>query len=132
MLVALGALLAEFAAGLAYLRDAPFALPGRRRLEALAPCLVDTSLTVCAALAIDGTWPHRLFAPLVLLAALHASPPRRWANFAALLGDRSLLALAFAIAAAFGHLEPAVMAAGLAILALDATVFRGKSRITPI
>jgi hypothetical protein len=132
VLVALAALLAEFAAGLAYLRDAPFAPLRRRWHEALAPCLVDAGLTVCAALAIDGSWPHRVFAPLVLLGVLHACRAGQWPNLAALLGDRALLALAFGVAAAFGLVEPAVMAVCLATLGLDAAVFRGKSRITPI
>lgn len=131
LLVALGALLAEFALGLVHLRDAPFATPGRNRLGFLLPCLVDAALTACAALAIDGDWLHRLFPPLVLLGALHASRPAHWPNFAAMLGDRALLALIFAFAAAFGIAEPAVMLAALAIVALDATVFRAMRRLTP-
>jgi hypothetical protein len=131
-LVALGASLAEFAAGLAHLRDAPFASVGRRWPGLLAPFLVDAGLTACAVLAIDGSWLHGLFAPLVLLGVLHASRPGRWPGIAALLGDRALLALVLAVAAAFELAEPAIMALALATLALDAAVFRGKSRITPI
>ena len=63
--------------------------------------------------------------------ALHACRPGRWANPAALLGDRALLALAFALAAALDLAEPAIMLAALAIIALDAAVFRARSRITP-
>ena len=131
VLVALGALVAEFTAGLRHLRDAPFAPPARR-LALLVPCLVDAALTACAVLAIDGSWLHRLFPPLALLGALHASRPGQWPGFAAALGDRALLALAFALAAALDLAEPAVMLAALLIVALDAAVFRSRSRITPI
>lgn len=131
VLVALGAVLAEFAVGLAHLRDAPFGAAGSERLGVLVRCLVDAALTLCAVLAIDGTWLRGLFPPLVLLAALHASRPAQWPNLAALLGDRALLALVFALAAALDLAEPAIMLAALAIVALDATVFRGKPRITP-
>jgi hypothetical protein len=131
VLVALGALLAEFALGLVHLRDAPFGARGKGRLGILAPGLVDAVLTACAVLAIDGSWAHALFPPLVLLGALHASRPGRWPKLPALLGDRALLALVFAFAAALDLAEPAVMLAALAIVALDAAVFRGRPRITP-
>jgi len=131
VLVALGALLAEFAIGLVHLRDAPFGASARKRLNLLVPCLVDAALIACAALSLDGDWLHRLFPPLVLLGALHASRPGHWLNLAALLGDRALLAVVFALAAALDLAEPAVMLAALTILALDATVFRARSRITP-
>ena len=131
VLVAAGALLTEFALGLAHLRDAPFGMPGRDRLGVIAPCVVDAALTACAALAIHGSWLHALFPPLVLLGALHASRPDRWPSLAALLGDRALLALGFALAALLDLAEPAIMLAGLATLTLDAAVFRGRPRITP-
>jgi hypothetical protein len=131
VLAAFGAVLVEFATGLVHLREAPFGAPAAARLNLLVPCLVDAALTACAALAIEGDWLHRLFPPLVLLGALHASRSGRWPNLAALLGDRAVLALAFALAAAFDVAEPAVMFAALAILALDAVVFRSRSRITP-
>jgi len=95
------------------------------------PWLVDGALISCAALAIDGDGLHRLFPTLVLLGALHASRPDRWPNLAALLGDRAVLALALALGTAFDVAEPAVMLAALAILALDAAVFRARLRITP-
>jgi hypothetical protein len=127
---ALGALLAEFAAGVAHLRDAPFGTRGRDRLARLAPCLVDAALTACAVLVAEGDWVDRLFAPLVLLGVLHASRPGRWPGLAALLGDRVLLALFLAAAAAFDAAEIAVMLVALLVLVLDAAVFRAKSRIT--
>ena len=131
VLVTLGALIAECAVGLVRLRDAPFGARAAAGLNLLVPCVVDAALVVCAALAIDGDWLHRLFPPLALLGALHASRPGRWSNLAALLGDRAILALAFALAAALDIVEPAVMLAALAILALDAAVFRSRLRITP-
>jgi hypothetical protein len=48
-----------------------------------------------------------------------------------LLGDRALLALVFAVAAAAELAEPAVMLAAIMVIALDAAVFRAMSRITP-
>lgn len=131
LLVALGALLAEFAAGLTRLRDAPFGPDGKRRWSQLLGWLVDGGLVASAALASDGGWLQRLFPPLVLLGVLHASRPHDWPRFAALLGDRALLALVFAVAAGFGLGEPAVMLVSLVVLALDTAVFRDKSRITP-
>jgi hypothetical protein len=124
-------LLAEFAAGLVHLRDAPFGATGHRRLTAMVPGAVDAALTAVAALALDGDWANRLFPPLVLLAALHASRPGRWPGIAALLGDRTLLALLLAVAAAFDLAAPAVMLLALLVIVLDATVFRAKTRITP-
>lgn len=130
VLVALGALLGEFAAGFAHLREAPFGRAGKGRLGMLVQGAVDAALVACAALAIDGDWLHRLFPPLMLAAALHATRPRRWRHFSGLLGDRALLSLLFALAGAFELTELAVMLAGLTMLALDAAVFRARSRIT--
>jgi len=131
LLAAIGALLAEFTAGIGWLRDAPFGSPGKRRIVRLVPCAVDAALVTCAMLAIGGDWLHWAFPPLVLLGTLHASRPDRWPSPAALLGDRGLLALVFAMAAALGLAEPAVMLATLAVLAFDIALFRGPSRITP-
>lgn len=125
VLAALGALLADFTTGLGRLREAPFG--GRRRgLARLVPWVIDATLVACAVFAIDGSWLHRLFPPLALLAALHASRPAGWPNAAALLADRALLALAFALAALFDLAEPAIMLAVLATLALDAMQSRGQ------
>jgi len=131
VLIALGALLAEFAAGLACLRNAPFGQVGSRRSERVLSWLVDVGLVACAALSIDGGWLQRLFPPLVLVGVLRAGRPQGWTGFAALLGDRALLALLFAIAAGLDLAEPAMMVASLVVVALDAAVFRDKSRITP-
>ena len=131
VLVALGALLAEFAGGLARLREAPFGAADSGRIATLGPSLVDAALAACAVLVIDGDWVHRLFPPLMLLGALHAARPSRWSGFAALLGDRGLLALALAVAAGLDTAEPAVMSLALLVIGLDAALFRAKSRITP-
>lgn len=130
VLAALGALVAEFAGGLAHLRDAPFGRRQRRPLASLVRGLVDATLVAAAALVIDGSWLHRAFPPLMLVAVLHASQPARWPGVAALLGDRALFAFALALAAAFGQVEPAVMLLALLIVVLDAAVFRAKTRIT--
>ncbi len=125
VLVAFGSLLADFAAGLGRLREAPFGTD-RRGLARLAPWLVDAALAACVVFAIDGSGLHRLFPPLALLAALHASRPGRWPDAGALLADRALLALLFAGAALFGFTEPAVMLATLAVLGLDAAQSRAQ------
>jgi len=120
----LGALLTQAAAGLATLRDAPFGAKSvRLSLLSLAPWLVDAAIIACAVLAIEGTWVHRLFPPLVLLAALHVPRRAAWAS------DRGLLAALLAVAAGFGQVEPAVMLASLIMLALNLAMAR-KERIT--
>jgi len=131
VLVALGALLAEFAAGVLHLYSAPFGPSGHRRLAALVPGVVDAALAAVAVLAIDGDWTSRLFPPLVLLAALHAGKAGSWPGVAALLGDRAVVALLLAVAAALDLAEPAVMLLALLVIVLDAAVFRAKARITP-
>jgi hypothetical protein len=127
----LGTLFAEFANGLAHLRDTPFGRGRGSRIAPLVPPLVDAAMLASAALVIDGSWLHRLFPPLVLLAALRAARPAQWPGMAVLLGDRVVLALLLAVAAAFGLAEPAVMLLALVVVGLDAAVFRADSRITP-
>jgi hypothetical protein len=117
-LVALAAVASELVAGLLSLRDAPFARV-RRRLWAQLPLLVDLALAACAAFAIDGSWLHRLFPPLVLLGTLHAGRFAERADWSSLLGDRALLAVLLAVAAGFGLAEPAAMAAAVAALGLN-------------
>ena len=131
VLAAVGALLAEFAAGLLHLHHAPFGPRDNRRLVWLVRGAVDASLAAVAALAIHGDWTSRLFPPLVLLAALHASRPGGWPGVGALLGDRAVVALLLAAAAAFDLAEPVVMLLGLLVIVLDAAVFRAESRLTP-
>jgi hypothetical protein len=117
-LVALGALVGQFGIALRQLGEAPFGAKSRFNPTFLACCATDTALVACGILAIHQDWPHRLFPPLVLLGVLHAAPPTTWANAAALAGDRAVLAVLFALAAGFGLAEPAIMAAGLGLLAL--------------
>lgn len=127
-LVALGAGAATIAAGMARLREAPFVQSGRSAVTALLPWLVDAALAGCAVLAIEGSWLHRLFPPIVLLMALHAARPGRFA----LLSDRAPLAVLVALAAAFGLAEPAIMLASLALIAFEAAQTRAGTRITPV
>ena len=123
-LVAPGAVLAEAAAGLARLRLAPFGRETRRiRLSAVLPWLADAALLACALFAIEGSWPHRVFPPLVMLGALHTF---RRADRLAWTRDRGLLAILLAVAAAFGLAEPAIMLAALALVALNAAQSRAK------
>jgi hypothetical protein len=122
-LVPVGGVLAQAAMTLGDLRLAPFGAPfGRARhkdFAAILPWLVDAALLACGVLAIDGSWLHRLFPPLVLLAALHwlrLADPARWLGLPA---DRSVLAVLLAVAAALGLAEPAIMLAALALIALN-------------
>ncbi len=131
ILAAVGAMLAEFATGFALLGDAPFGAAEGRRADRFQSWLVDAGLTACAALAIDADGLQRLFPPLVLLGVLLAGRPQAWPGPASLFGDRALLAIVFAVASGFGLAEPAIMLASLVVLALDAAVFRAKTRLTP-
>ena len=85
----------------------------------MLPWLVDAALLACAMLAIDGSWLHRLFPPLVLFAALHGLRPAEPSGWLALPIDRSVLAVVLAVAAAVGLAEPAIMLAALALIALN-------------
>lgn len=131
-LLAVGALAAEIATGFGRLAAIP-ALT-RRRLavpSSLMPVLVEAALALCAMLAIDQDWLHRLFPPLVLFGLLRALRPSRWHGLAGLAGDPVALALTLAAAAAFGSAEPAIMAIALLLIGLQAAQSFGKKRITP-
>jgi hypothetical protein len=127
-LVPPGAVLAQAALALAGLRLAPF---GRARagsgLLAALPWLVDAAILGCSFFAIDGSWLHRLFPPLVLLGVLRMPRPADPAGWTALPGDRGLLAVLFAVAAGFGLAEPAIMLLSLALIALNIAQSRAKS-----
>jgi hypothetical protein len=119
-LVPLGAILAQAASSLASLQRAPFGSAKRTGgLAAVLPWLVDAAILACAVLAIEGTWLHRLFPPLVLLGTLHAVRRGDGPEWTALAADRALLAAALAIAAGFGFAEPAIMLASLGLVALN-------------
>lgn len=123
-------------AGLVRLARAPFARLGRHPIwQAIAPYWRDAALAACLTLGIDGEWLHRLFPPIML--ALLLSQPgapqkqRLVGQVLALFRDRALLALAFAVAAWFGHLEPAVMGAVAVLLAGQVLGNSAAARITP-
>lgn len=126
-LVPLGAMLAQAAAGLSQLRQAPFERTRRRMsLAAVVPCLVDAALLACAVFAIEGTWPHRLFPPLVLLGMLYAVRPADRAAWTGLAADRGLLGALLAIAAGLGVAEPAIMLLALALIAFQVAQTRAQ------
>jgi hypothetical protein len=119
-LVPVGAVLAEGVIALAGLRLAPFGRARRRTdLAALLPWLVDAALLACAVLAIDGSWLHRLFPPLVMLGMLHTPRPANPEGWLALPGDRAFLAGLLAVASGLGIAEPAIMLVSLALIALN-------------
>ena len=127
-LIPLGGILTQGAMGLARLQHAPFGRTVRHRdLPALLPWLVDGAILACAVLAIEGTWQHRLFPPLVLLGTLHAMRRAdRW-DWLALPADRGLIAVFMAVAAGFGAVEPTIMGVSLALIALNVAQSRAKS-----
>lgn len=125
LLLAAGVTAAAFAEGAGHLRAAPFAAPDDG-LSRLLAWLGDAALLLCAALAIAGSVPHRLFPAAVLLLALHlplALPqPLRW------LDDRLTVALLLLCGTLAGWAEASVMVLALLLLALRI----GASRITRI
>ena len=126
-LVPLGAVLVQAALGLSRLRRAPFGpATGRMGVPIVLPWLVDAALLACAVLAVEGSWLHRLFPPLALLGALHAIRPRGGTGWAALAGDRGLIAALVAVAAGFGLVEPAIMLLSLLLIALNVAQTRAK------
>jgi hypothetical protein len=126
--LALGSIVAAVSAGLERLGRAPFhASAPRWSWRAWQPLAVDLALTAACAFAVEGEWHRRLFPALVLILALRATRIEAGAGARALLGDRTLLALLFCGAAALGGVEPAIMLAGLAILALDAAKTAAQS-----
>ena len=118
-LIALSALVTQAGGELAYLRTAPFGRSDRwASLRAVLPWLLDGAILACAVLTVEGTWLHRLFPPLVMLGSLHAARPEPRPDWAAVLGDRGVLALALAVSAGFGLVEPAIMLIALVLIAL--------------
>lgn len=120
------------ALGLAAIALAVFAFEGGLGLKRLAimpfepgrwwqklPWLVDFSILASGILAISGSWPHRLFPPLMVLALLHISRGRH-AGWVGRLRDRALLAAFVSVTAALGSLEKGMMlgATMLAVLCL--------------
>jgi len=113
--ISLGALLAELATALLLLRKAPFGGRDSRWAIALA-WMVDLALFACTVLAIEGSWPHKLFPPLVLMAALQLKAQGRPV---AVFRDRAIMAVAFTIAAGFTFAEAAIMLAALTVVLLN-------------
>jgi hypothetical protein len=126
ILVALGAILARAAQELAALRQAPFGRAGLRQ-PMVAAAVTDLAITLCACLAIEGTWLQRLFPPLLLMAAMHLPAT---STFAAAVRRRPLLAAGLAVATAFGFAEVAIMGIGLALVILAIPSDSREPRIT--
>ena len=119
-LLPLAAVLTQAAGSVASLRRAPFGRPDPwSSLAGLLPCLLDAALIACAAFAIEGSWLHRLFPPMVLLGSLYAWRREGGDDWLALAADRGVIAAMLAIAAAFGIAEPALMALSLGLIALN-------------
>lgn len=118
-LVAASVPLGAIAGCVASLRASPFA-PVDARGRMAAGVLVDCALIACASGIIAGSWPHKLFAPLVLVGTWRSHRAESWPRWALWLTDRGVAALALAAAAAVGSLEPAIMGLALAGIVLNA------------
>lgn len=108
------------------------AKPGPYRVVLVLRLLWDLALLVIGVLAIDGSRVHRLFPPLVLLGLWRASLPQPESGWRALAGDRGLLAVLLALAAASGLTEPAFMTVVLVLLALRLAIPGGETRLTGV
>jgi hypothetical protein len=118
-LVALAVVAQALAKSLRWLEGAPVR-PGRRAMPAaLDGWLADAALIAASASAIDGSWPHRLFPPLVLVGALRAGRLGDATSPAALLADRALVAALLSPAALVGQGEPAIMLLALLAIGLN-------------
>lgn len=78
----------------------------------------DAAFTAAGALSIQGSWAHRLFAPLVTTGVLHVSPRQPDTEWRALASDRGLQAAVIAVAAALDATEATFMALALVLIAL--------------
>lgn len=121
--IALAAPVVGAAIGFARLKTAPF---GSAPRIAAFRLLLDAALLAACYGAIDGSWLHRLFPSLVLLAALHASRREDSGQVPGVVRDRFLIAGAIAIFAAFGLSEEGIMAASVTVLAANLAAFRPK------
>lgn len=88
------------------------------RLSFALRLMWDAVLVGIGVLAIDGSRAHRVFAPLVTGAVLRLPPPPPETGWRALAGDRGILAILLAVAAAADFTEGAFMLIALLLLAL--------------
>lgn len=110
--------------GLKRLATMPFE-PGRWWQK--LPWLVDLSILSSGILAIAGSWPHRLFPPVMVLALLHISRGRH-TGWVGRLRDRALLAAFVGVAATLGSLEKGMMLAATLLALLCLLPPQGKRR----
>jgi hypothetical protein len=130
-LLVAGWLLGEGGTALAALAQA--GLGGRarpQRLRTAAGWLLDCGLVAILALSLAGTWPERLFAPLMLTGLARVAARAIPARWACLAEDRAVLALALIAAAGFGVLLPAIEVLALALLALLLGLSRRTKQLT--
>ncbi|MFC4255864.1 hypothetical protein GRI97_12990 [Altererythrobacter xixiisoli] len=120
LLIAAAWLLAVLGDGQRLLSFAPYAVPPAPRATREWPhWVIDAALLATAWFASDAAWPVRLFPMLVLLLVLHRLEPQRQSGWKALAGDRFLLSVILALAAALGLFEPVLMLAGLVAILLS-------------
>ncbi|GAA0279596.1 hypothetical protein GCM10009127_20900 [Alteraurantiacibacter aestuarii] len=115
-MIGLSALTLEVAITLSRLRAAPFGSAGpwdRLRL------FIDVMFLTAAVLLVQGPWFRQMFAPLVLMSGLYqpvgSAPRSRFPD----MRDRALLGGGMAVLAAFLPAEQVVMAAAMAVLAVN-------------
>lgn len=103
---------------------------GRDRLSAITPVVIDLTLIAAIALSLGGTLPERLFAPLVLLAAVRLAGLLIRAKWADLLQDRAVLAIILALSLLAHAPMLAVQILSLAMLATILLVLSGSAKLT--
>jgi hypothetical protein len=91
----------------------------------LLGCAIDAAFVAIVALTGGQVLPEALFAPLVLFGLLRIAPRLVPAKVATALGDRAVLAIVLAIAAAAGGLLATVQVLAILLLALFISPLRG-------
>ena len=95
------------------LLTAPFGKDGRFGMLTILP---DLALLAISVMAIEGEWYRQAFAPLILFTILRLLPFGGKRGWMRILRDRVVIAVGLSLAALFGVLEQAVMAAALLAL----------------
>jgi hypothetical protein len=126
LLAGLGWLLGEAGGGLRAIAGAGIrSRAGREWPWKVLGCAIDAAFVAIIALASGELLPVALFAPLVLLGLLRIAPRLTKGALTVALGDRAVLAIVLAVAAAFGGLVATVQVLAILLLALFLSPLRG-------
>jgi len=100
------------------------------RLPGMTALFSDLCLAGVMVLALSGSWPDRVFAPVVLLALVHLCLRLLSQKWTELAQDRAILAIYLAIGAWFGLLLPFIQIACGAMIVMLLGLIRDGSRLT--